>query len=196
MWLFCIPPLVGWIVVAWLVFTHEKVTCFNYHRVINWFNIHGEHLDHHHDHVHEFDESSDLTQSQRDDRKAKIAAGLKKTIAAAKAAKDMSIRMAAAVADNKWLAFCGSCCAARSEDAAAVAAPPPSSVAPSEPTAPPSAGKSKVVCIDAGKPAVRFLGSLLAIVAFQVSYPEDRAPSSTQIEMRLKKRSTEDVKRV
>ena len=28
--------------VAWLIFTHEKVTCFNYHSVIDWFAVHGE----------------------------------------------------------------------------------------------------------------------------------------------------------
>jgi hypothetical protein len=35
MWLLCIPPLFGWVVVAWLIFTHERVTCFNYHKVLH-----------------------------------------------------------------------------------------------------------------------------------------------------------------
>ena len=41
MWLMCIPPVVAWVGLAWLVFTHEKVTCFNYHKVIEWHDMHG-----------------------------------------------------------------------------------------------------------------------------------------------------------
>mmetsp|Transcript_44814 Transcript_44814/g.90531 ORF Transcript_44814/g.90531 Transcript_44814/m.90531 type:complete len:736 (-) Transcript_44814:264-2471(-) len=36
MWLMCIPPVLGWIGIAFIVFTYEKVTCFNAHRVLAW----------------------------------------------------------------------------------------------------------------------------------------------------------------
>lgn len=36
MWLMCIPPLVGWFGLAWIICTHERVTCFNYKRLLDW----------------------------------------------------------------------------------------------------------------------------------------------------------------
>jgi hypothetical protein len=46
MWLMCIPPLFGWVTLAWLIFTHERVTCLNYHKVTAWFDKHGDGDDH------------------------------------------------------------------------------------------------------------------------------------------------------
>jgi len=36
MWLLCIPPLVGWVGLAWIILAHEKVTWFNYLKVFAW----------------------------------------------------------------------------------------------------------------------------------------------------------------
>lgn len=67
MWLMCIPPLFGWVVVAWLIFTHERVHCLNYHKVTAWFDKHGDHVDHH----DETDNHPELTEEEIDklDRK-------------------------------------------------------------------------------------------------------------------------------
>ena len=43
MWLMCIPPLVGWFGLAWIICTHERVTCFNYKKLLDWAALH--HLD-------------------------------------------------------------------------------------------------------------------------------------------------------
>jgi hypothetical protein len=42
MWLLCIPPLVGWFGLAWIICTHERVTCFNYKKLLAWVDVHGE----------------------------------------------------------------------------------------------------------------------------------------------------------
>jgi len=39
-----------WVTLAYLIFSHERVTCFNYHKVIAWFDTHGDHTDNVHDH--------------------------------------------------------------------------------------------------------------------------------------------------
>ena len=41
MWLMCIPPLVGWFGLAWIICTHERVTCFNYQRLLARVDVHG-----------------------------------------------------------------------------------------------------------------------------------------------------------
>ena len=47
MWAMCALPLFGWAVTLWLIFTHERVTCFNYKSVIKWMdkNAHLHHDD-------------------------------------------------------------------------------------------------------------------------------------------------------
>lgn len=40
MWLMCIPPLVGWFGLAWIICTHERVTCFNYKKLLVWAETH------------------------------------------------------------------------------------------------------------------------------------------------------------
>ena len=40
MWLMCIPPLVGWFGLAWIICTHERVTCFNYKKLLVWAEAH------------------------------------------------------------------------------------------------------------------------------------------------------------
>jgi hypothetical protein len=42
MWLMCIPPLVGWFGLAWIICTHERVTCFNYKKLLAWVDVNGE----------------------------------------------------------------------------------------------------------------------------------------------------------
>jgi len=61
MWLWCIPPLLGWTGLAWVVFTHEKVTCFNYERVLRWYEEHA---------VNPFEDASS---SDEDDEEAVLA---------------------------------------------------------------------------------------------------------------------------
>ena len=43
MWAMTALPLFGWAVTLWLIFTHERVTCFNYHAVLAWLDSHELH---------------------------------------------------------------------------------------------------------------------------------------------------------
>ena len=43
MWIMCLLPLFGWVVTLWLIFTHERVTCFNYKKTLDWIDQHGGH---------------------------------------------------------------------------------------------------------------------------------------------------------
>lgn len=36
MWAMCIPVVLAWVAIFWLIFTHERVTCFNYGKVLAW----------------------------------------------------------------------------------------------------------------------------------------------------------------
>jgi hypothetical protein len=98
MWLMCIPPLVGWVVVAWLIFTHERVTCLNYHKVTAWFDKHGHHHDTDDDDHEVGDSDVDISQlTAKEKKQHRMRIGLKKTKAAAKkarhAAKEMRKRL-------------------------------------------------------------------------------------------------------
>mmetsp|Transcript_4865 Transcript_4865/g.6293 ORF Transcript_4865/g.6293 Transcript_4865/m.6293 type:complete len:501 (-) Transcript_4865:289-1791(-) len=97
MWLMCIPPLVGWVVVAWLIFTHERVHCLNYHKVTDWFDKHGHHHTDEKDDEEVADDVDVSTLNEKDKKKHRMKLGIKKTKAAAKkarhAAKEMRLRL-------------------------------------------------------------------------------------------------------
>jgi lambda repressor-like predicted transcriptional regulator len=63
MWWLCLLPLFGWCVVAYLIFSHDHVTMFNFDEVLTWFNEHG----HSPEHFRDFDpdvDDDDVTQDQ------------------------------------------------------------------------------------------------------------------------------------
>jgi len=121
MWLLCIPPLFGWVVVAWLIFTHERVTCFNYHKVLDWFEKHGDdaeldsHNENHDNDGRERNERESTIEATLDaleeaddgsaEHKAKYQTmrkrlGMKRTMAAAKRSRDAAKAMSEAVGSH------------------------------------------------------------------------------------------------
>ena len=63
MWLMCIPPLVGWFGLAWIICTHERVTCFNYKKLLDWAALH--HLDGNDDDDSSMDDLADPRNQRR-----------------------------------------------------------------------------------------------------------------------------------
>jgi len=63
MWLMCIPPLVGWFGLAWIICTHERVTCFNYKKLLDWAALH--HLDGNDDDDSSMDDFADPRNQRR-----------------------------------------------------------------------------------------------------------------------------------